>query len=324
MLDRIEAEPAPSHPAPRPIALISDTLTAERVRPEAQLLATRWGEEARLQWLRSLSLRVEVKVESVEIVSGEILRSALEGAWTRTVSVQGRRGFALVVIAGEVLEAGAAVLLGSKPEELKAGLTSSAEPGAAGSAGSPPLSARSASPSSVLLRVFDRAGGAVVRALCEAWRAEQGALAEIAAEGAAVEEWRLGLKDADALICIGLSTPPPFTGRIQLIAAPETLAAPRVPPKTNASSRAQIEALLADVPVRLVVRLGRASLAIGDLAALQVGEVLALDRSLQDPLVLECDGVPAAFGRPVTANGAIGLEVTEVASARAAHKVEEK
>lgn len=164
----------------------------------------------------------------------------------------------------------------------------------------------------------------MIRALCEAWRSEQGALAEIAAESTAVEEWRLGLKDAEALICISLSTPAPFAGRIQLIAAPETLAAPRVPPKTNASSREQIEALLADVPIRLVVRLGRASLAIGDLAALQIGEVLALDRSLQDPLVLECNGVPAAFGRPVTRNGAIGLEVTEVASARAAHKVEER
>jgi len=56
---------------------------------------------------------------------------------------------------------------------------------------------------------------------------------------------------------------------------------------------------LRDIPVRVWVELGRARMPAGRLAGLPAGEVVELDRDVDDPVELYVDGMRFATGRLV-------------------------
>jgi len=58
-----------------------------------------------------------------------------------------------------------------------------------------------------------------------------------------------------------------------------------------------LKAALCGIPVRVWVELGRASMPLGRLIALPPGEVVDLDRDVDDPVDLYVDGMPVARGR---------------------------
>ena len=58
-----------------------------------------------------------------------------------------------------------------------------------------------------------------------------------------------------------------------------------------------LKAALCDIPVRVWVELGRASMPLGRLVALPPGEVVDLDRDVDDPVDLYVDGMHVARGR---------------------------
>ena len=68
----------------------------------------------------------------------------------------------------------------------------------------------------------------------------------------------------------------------------------------------------ADVPVTLVVELGRLSLPVAQIADLKPGDVLELSRSSQDPVDLTSGGTLVARGELVRVDSALGVRVTRV------------
>ena len=74
-------------------------------------------------------------------------------------------------------------------------------------------------------------------------------------------------------------------------------------------------ARLRDVPVDLVVEVGRTRMTIGEALRLAPGSVIGLNRLAGDPVSLLVNGKPIARGEVVVVDEEFGLRVTEVLSA---------
>jgi flagellar motor switch protein FliN/FliY len=71
---------------------------------------------------------------------------------------------------------------------------------------------------------------------------------------------------------------------------------------------------LRDVPVDLVVEIGRTRITIGEALKLSPGSVIGLNRLAGDPVNLLVNGKPIARGEVVVVDEEFGLRVTEVVS----------
>ena len=71
---------------------------------------------------------------------------------------------------------------------------------------------------------------------------------------------------------------------------------------------------LRDVPVDLVVEIGRTRMTIGEALKLSPGSVIGLNRLAGDPVNLLVNGKPIARGEVVVVDEEFGLRVTEVVS----------
>jgi flagellar motor switch protein FliN/FliY len=71
---------------------------------------------------------------------------------------------------------------------------------------------------------------------------------------------------------------------------------------------------LRDVPVDLVVEIGRTRMTIGEALKLTPGSVIGLNRLAGDPVNLLVNGKPIARGEVVVVDEEFGLRVTEVVS----------
>ncbi|WP_051748806.1 FliM/FliN family flagellar motor switch protein [Nevskia soli] len=68
------------------------------------------------------------------------------------------------------------------------------------------------------------------------------------------------------------------------------------------------------VKVKVSVLLGGAELSIGSLFEMKSGEVLQLDRRIDEPLELLIDGKVIARGELVVVDNSLGLRITELAA----------
>lgn len=67
------------------------------------------------------------------------------------------------------------------------------------------------------------------------------------------------------------------------------------------------------VKVRLTARLGQVELPIAKLLSLTAGDVLKLEETVEEPIVLLVDGKPVARGELVAVDDCFGIRVTDVA-----------
>ncbi|MDG1481688.1 MAG: FliM/FliN family flagellar motor switch protein [Myxococcota bacterium] len=72
------------------------------------------------------------------------------------------------------------------------------------------------------------------------------------------------------------------------------------------------EAILGDIPVEVVVELGRLRMVLRDLAALSENDVLELDQQDDSPLELVVNGRKLAQGELIQVGGHLALRITEV------------
>ncbi len=72
-----------------------------------------------------------------------------------------------------------------------------------------------------------------------------------------------------------------------------------------------MDALL-EVPVRVTVRIGRASLELGDLVKLGPGSLVPLDREAHEPADVLVNGKVIARGEVVTIDNTYGIRITSV------------
>ena len=70
--------------------------------------------------------------------------------------------------------------------------------------------------------------------------------------------------------------------------------------------------LLAQVPVRLSVEVGAASLRLADVLALEEGGVIELDRQADEPLDIKVNGTLIARGEIVVTDGRFGVRLVEI------------
>ncbi|MGL4314928.1 MAG: flagellar motor switch protein FliN [Sphingomonas sp.] len=70
--------------------------------------------------------------------------------------------------------------------------------------------------------------------------------------------------------------------------------------------------LLAQVPVRLSVEVGAASLRLRDVLALEEGGVIELDRQADEPLDIKVNGTLIARGEIVVIEGRFGVRLVEI------------
>lgn len=85
-------------------------------------------------------------------------------------------------------------------------------------------------------------------------------------------------------------------------------------PKRDAQGRSdkeRVAAVLGSVSVDLVAELGRASMSVRELLAIESGGVIRLDRSPEKPLTVRVDGEPVLRGMPVVEEGNLAIDVTE-------------
>ncbi len=71
--------------------------------------------------------------------------------------------------------------------------------------------------------------------------------------------------------------------------------------------------LIRGVKVRVSVSLGEAEISVGKLFDLRVGDLVALDRQINEPLDLFIDGKIVARGELVVIGDSLGLRVVEIA-----------
>lgn len=71
---------------------------------------------------------------------------------------------------------------------------------------------------------------------------------------------------------------------------------------------------LMDVPVRVTVQIGRASMSLGELVALAPGSLVPLDREAHEPADILVNGKIVATGEVVTIDGSYGIRITRVMS----------
>ena len=70
--------------------------------------------------------------------------------------------------------------------------------------------------------------------------------------------------------------------------------------------------LIRTVSVELEALLGTARMTVGELAALRVGEVVALAAPLNQPIALRLNGVTVALGELVSVDARFGVRLTEI------------
>jgi flagellar motor switch protein FliN/FliY len=93
---------------------------------------------------------------------------------------------------------------------------------------------------------------------------------------------------------------------------PGSLASP--PSRTNTVEGPDLASIL-DLELPLIVRFGRAELALKDLATLAPGAVIDLGRSPDDPVEVLVSNQVVARGEVVTVNGNYGVRITDVIGA---------
>lgn len=74
-----------------------------------------------------------------------------------------------------------------------------------------------------------------------------------------------------------------------------------------------MDALL-EVPVRVTVRIGRASLSLGELVKLGPGSLIPLDREAHEPADVLVNGKVIARGEVVTIDNSYGVRITGIVS----------
>lgn len=78
------------------------------------------------------------------------------------------------------------------------------------------------------------------------------------------------------------------------------------------SAEAEGAALLEDVPIPLVIELGRLNMTVREIAELRQGEVLELGRSPTEPVALVVEGRVIGGGKLVNVEGEIGVQITSL------------
>lgn len=93
----------------------------------------------------------------------------------------------------------------------------------------------------------------------------------------------------------------------------ELMDAPESKGDQNAVSNFNMS-LIKDVKVNLDVQIGTTSINVAQLMSLKVGEKLALDKEVDEPVNLVSDGKLVALGRLVAIDGCFGIEITEISA----------
>ena len=70
-------------------------------------------------------------------------------------------------------------------------------------------------------------------------------------------------------------------------------------------------ARLADVPVRIDVEIGRPSLKLGEIAALQEGSLVALARSAGENIDIRIGGELVGYGEIIVMENVVGVRITD-------------
>lgn len=73
--------------------------------------------------------------------------------------------------------------------------------------------------------------------------------------------------------------------------------------------------LVKSVPVKLDVALGSVEISVEKLFSLKSGEVLSLDKEVDQPIQLILNGNTVATGNLVAVDGVFGIEITRIESA---------
>lgn len=69
---------------------------------------------------------------------------------------------------------------------------------------------------------------------------------------------------------------------------------------------------VSDVPVKLHVELGQATLSIGELMGCGAGSVITLDKRIGEPFLITLNGRPVAEGEVVEDGANLGIRITNV------------
>jgi flagellar motor switch protein FliM len=275
---------AEGDPDAMPVAIIADDRAAERGRPNGLKLAARWARLIEKQLARLTGGgRFSIAVAGVDSVDGAGAKAETADGWVARVGAEGADG--IISVNGGLIEAVVARLLGD---------TTATPPG-------------DRPPSPVARRLFAPAGTAVMAALVDAWRDELGGDVAPMPGG---DEWRRALADADVVLAVSLASTNP-TGVIRLVARPELFVISPGPAVAPPAPLAVVEAVLGEVPLLVDVELGRARMTLADLRALRPGDVIGLDRMLDDLLPVSCGGILKARGKPVADRGAIAIEIVD-------------
>lgn len=278
-------------PEASPVALIADATEAERTRPLAMRLGGRWSQAAAARVGRMTGGKFTFEATEVSIVEGAAARDELLACWTAAVTVDGTDEL-VVMISGPMIDALAGRIAGGPIEDL------------------PPRPA----PSPTSIRLFQPIGEAVVATLARAWEDEPGGRLTMTG---GMEECRRALGNMDLAVALTLTVEGPTRGRVRLLVPPTRLgmrASVAVEPMTLPPPPRAVSDALSAVPLEVQVELGRARISMAQFASLKPGDVITLDRFIEDPLPVRCGGQLKAQGRAIVWRGVVAVEIVAAAS----------
>ena len=285
-LESSQGSPEPAAPQyVMPVALIAEDRAAENARPAAMQIGHRWAEVLRPRLSKLCGPGVEIDRVLVEVLEPGTLREEFLHAWISGISVVGRPRPALVTATGPIIERVAARLFGADDEE-------------------PPVERP---PTEAALRAFEQAGHSFVRGLMRALSEEQSCLVQPLGDAARVWEQLRDENEPTLVVTLGLGA----FGQLRLLSGSETLLPPPARPRLRAAPDGAIERVLSEVPVEVRVELGKTTLTMTELRALQPGVVLVLRQPEEDMVTVECAGVTKAYGRAVNERGAFAVEIVK-------------
>lgn len=87
--------------------------------------------------------------------------------------------------------------------------------------------------------------------------------------------------------------------------------------RTGAPTANLKDSILEEIPVEVVIEVGRVRMTLRDLAALEVNDVIELDQPITRPLSVVVGGKLLARGELILADDALAFRITEIPEAAA-------
>ncbi len=269
---------------PTRLALIADDRSADAARPALMDFAARWSAVAPRTLRGHLTGTWQLDAIGADVVDGATAKAELRGAWV--TGAMNAHSEIVIAVQGSVIDLAAAQRCGAQKLLPDAART----------------------PSSVSLRLFERAGKSMIESFCSVWPDAFDVAISPSTDLGIVSR----LVEARTVIRATLQFSNEVGGRVMIFTRPDSLAVRPPGLAANRVTTALIANALSNVSVELTVELGTLRMSLGELHKLEHGATHTLPQFVDSRVPVYCGGVLKAWGKPVVSRGVLAVQIISV------------